>query len=98
MTLFHLSNLNESWSQLVGDREYSRFGTSIDVRIWFMQEHLLRKFTKKLAHCVTLLFFLQGIDINSNGSHQLVVGAPRWRDNDDLHLGGGMLFETLTLE
>ena len=36
VTLFHLSNLNESWSQLGGDRDYSRFGTSINVCIWII--------------------------------------------------------------
>ena len=38
------------------------------------------------------VIFLQGIDIDNDGSHELVVGAPRWRGNDDLHLGGGTPF------
>ena len=53
--------------------------------------HLHRKLTERTCSRRDVIIFLQGIDIDSDGSHELVVGAPRWRDNDDLHLGGGIL-------
>ena len=54
-------------------------------------KNLLRKFTQRTCSRRDVIIFLQGIDIDGDGSHELVVGAPRWRDNDDLHLGGGIL-------
>ena len=56
--------------------------------------YVLSAFTQKIYSKNSrrnVIIFLQGIDIDSDGSHELVVGAPRWRDNDDLHLGGGIL-------